>query len=38
MLRWKSRFIPMLVTVTLVVAALANAKGGWGFSGINLGW
>jgi hypothetical protein len=38
MLRWKIRFTPLLVTAILVIAALANAKGGLGFISINLGW
>lgn len=37
MLRWKIRYTPLLVTAILVIAALANAKGGHGIP-INLGW
>jgi hypothetical protein len=36
MLRWKIRYTPLLVTAILVIAALANAKGG--AVPINLGW
>jgi hypothetical protein len=35
MLRWKVRFVPLLVSAALIVAAVANAKVG---SGFNFGW
>jgi hypothetical protein len=35
MLRWKVRYTPLLVSLVLVVAALANAKAG---GGVNWGW
>lgn len=34
MLRWKSRYLPFLVSLALIVAALANAAGGF----FNLNW
>jgi hypothetical protein len=34
MLRWSTRYTPMLVSIALIVVALANAKGG----GFNWGW
>ncbi len=35
MLRWKVRYTPMLVSLTLIAAALANALGG---DAVNWGW
>jgi hypothetical protein len=35
MLRWRTRYTPMLVSIALIVVAFANAKAGGGF---NWGW
>jgi hypothetical protein len=35
MLRWKTRYTPLLVSIALIVVALANAKGG---TVINFEW
>ena len=34
MLRWKNRYLPFLVSVALIVAAAANAAGGF----FNISW
>jgi hypothetical protein len=33
MLRWRTRYAPLLVSLALIVAAFANARGGF-----NWGW
>jgi hypothetical protein len=37
MLRWKTQYIPLLVSVTLVAFALLNAAGKGG-GGVNWAW